>query len=148
MGLDYGFKRAKLSWYSIDPVFYTSKPSGITNDDLSLNSTRRVYSEELYPLTDIVQGQSLVVSTLDLSYYPKDRGPYNNSSNVGDTPNENFGGIVRSLSSTNFEQSNVEYIQFWVMDPYVGAGKYPKIKHWKNLFQSWGNFRRCFERWS
>ncbi len=44
-GLDYGFKRAKLSWYSIDPVFYTSKPSGITNDDLSSNITRRVYSE-------------------------------------------------------------------------------------------------------
>lgn len=122
-GLDYGFKRAKLSWYSIDPVFYTSKPSGITNDDLSTNATRRVYSEELYPLTDIAQGQSLVVSTLDLSYYPKERGPYNNNLNVGDTPNENYGGIVRSLSSTNFEQSNVEYIQFWVMDPYVGAGK-------------------------
>ncbi|PJJ09566.1 protein involved in gliding motility SprA [Flavobacterium sp. 1] len=122
-GLDYGFKRAKLSWYSIDPVFYTSKPSGITNDDLSTNATRRVYSEELYPLTDIAQGQSLVVNTLDLSYYPKERGPYNNNLNVGDTPNENYGGIVRSLSSTNFEQSNVEYIQFWVMDPYVGAGK-------------------------
>ncbi|PKB16186.1 cell surface protein SprA [Flavobacterium sp. 5] len=121
--LDYGFKRAKLSWYSIDPVFYTSKPSGISNDDLSTNATRRVYSEELYPLTDIVQGQSLVVSTLDLSYYPKERGPYNNNLNVSDTPSGNFGGIVRSLSSTNFEQSNVEYIQFWVMDPYVGTGK-------------------------
>lgn len=122
-GLDYGFKRGKLSWYSIDPVFYTSKPSGITNDDLSTNATRRVYSEELYPLTDIVQGQSLVVSTLDLSFYPKERGPYNNNLNVSDTPSENYGGIIRSLSSTNFEQSNVEYIQFWVMDPYVGAGK-------------------------
>ncbi|MGQ7946333.1 T9SS outer membrane translocon Sov/SprA [Flavobacterium sp. WC2509] len=122
-GLIYGSKRAKLSWYSIDPVFYTSKPSGISNDDLSTNATRRVYSEELYPLTDIVQGQSLVVSTLDLSYYPKERGPYNNYLNVGDVPNENFGGIVRSLSSTNFEQSNVEYIQFWVMDPYIGEGK-------------------------
>jgi hypothetical protein len=42
--LSYGFKRAKLSWYSIDPLFYTSKPSGITNDDLSLNTTRRILS--------------------------------------------------------------------------------------------------------
>lgn len=121
--LAYGFRRAKLSWYSVDPVFYTSKPSGITNDDLSTNATRRVYSEELYPLTDIAQGQSLVVNTLDLSYYPKERGPYNNSSDVSADPGANFGGIVRSLSSTNFEQSNVEYIQFWVMDPYVGQGK-------------------------
>jgi cell surface protein SprA len=133
-GLDYGFKRAKLSWYSIDPVFYTSKPSGISNDDLSLNTTRRVYSEELYPLTDIVQGQSLVVNTLDLSYYPKERGPYNNALNVGDASNENYGGIVRSLSSTNFEQGNVEYIQFWVMDPYVGDGKIPKTNTGKVYF--------------
>jgi len=133
-GLDYGFKRAKLSWYSIDPVFYTSKPSGITNDDLSTNATRRVYSEELYPLTDIVQGQSLVVNTLDLNYYPKERGPYNNFSNVSDAPNENFGGIVRPLSSTNFEQSNVEYIQFWVMDPYVGEGKTPDANSGKIYF--------------
>ena len=133
-GLEYGFKRAKLSWYSIDPVFYTSKPSGITNDDLSLNSTRRVYSDELYPLTDIVQGQSLVVSTLDLSYYPKERGPYNNALKVDDAPNENYGGILRSLSSTNFEQGNVEYIQFWVMDPYVGNSKIPNSNTGKLYF--------------
>ena len=25
---------------------------------------------------------------------------------------------MRAINSTNFEQSNVEYIQFWVMDPY------------------------------
>ncbi|PWA10156.1 T9SS outer membrane translocon Sov/SprA [Flavobacterium laiguense] len=132
--LSYGFKRSKLSWYSIDPVFYTSKPSGISNDDLSLNTTRRVYSEELYPLTDIVQGQSLVVNTLDLSYYPSDRGPYNNGLNVGSTPRDNFGGIMRSLSSTNFEQSNVEYIQFWVMDPYVGEGSVPGTNSGKIYF--------------
>ncbi|WP_264565579.1 cell surface protein SprA [Flavobacterium sp. N3904] len=132
--LSYGFKRAKLSWYSIDPIFYTSKPSGITNDELSLNTTRRVYMDELYPLTDVVQGQSLVVNTLDLSYYPLERGPYNNGVNVGANPKDNFGGIVRSLSTTNFEQSNVEYIQFWVMDPYVGEGKIPNNNTGKVYF--------------
>ena len=120
--LSYGFKRAKLSWYSIDPIFYTQTPSGISKDDLSLNSTRRVFSEELYPLTDIAQGQSQVINTLDLSYYPTDRGSYNNGLNVGASPKDNFGGIMRSLNSTNFEQGNVEYIQFWVLDPYVGKG--------------------------
>jgi hypothetical protein len=29
---------------------------------------------------------------------------------------------MRSINSTNFEQGNVEYIQFWVQDPYVGTG--------------------------
>ena len=121
--LSYGFKRAKLAWYSIDPVFYTQKPSGISNEDLSLNKTRRIFSKELYPLTDIAQGQTQVINTLDLSYYPSERGPYNNSLNVGSNPTTNFGGIMRAINSTNFEQGNVEYIQFWVLDPYVGNGK-------------------------
>ena len=120
--LSYGFKRAKLAWYTIDPVFYTQKPSGISNTDLSLNSTRRIFSQELYPLTDIAQGQTQVINTLDLSYYPSERGPYNNNLAVGSNPRANFGGIMRAINSTNFEQGNVEYIQFWVLDPYVGNG--------------------------
>lgn len=123
--LSYGFKRARLAWYTIDPIFYTQKPVGITNDDLSFNTTRRIYSEELYPLTDIAQGQSQVVNTLDLSYYPSERGAYNNDLNFATNPKENFGGIMRALNSTNFEQGNVEYIQFWVLDPYVGNGEIP-----------------------
>jgi len=132
--LSYGFKRAKLSWYTIDPVFYASKPSGISNDDLSLNTTRRIFSEELYPLTDIAQGQSQVLSTLDLTYYPTERGMYNNGSSFASSPKDNFGGIMRSLNSTNFEQGNVEYIQFWVLDPYVGAGNIPATNTGKIYF--------------
>ncbi len=121
--LSYGFKRAKLAWYTIDPIFYVQRPSGISNDDISLNATRRIYSEELYPNLDIAQGQTQVINTLDLSYFPSERGPYNNNSSFNLTPKENYGGIMRSISSTNFEQGNVEYIQLWVLDPYVGNGK-------------------------
>lgn len=125
--LNVGYKRAKLSWYTIDPIFYVQPPSGISDNDLSLNKTRRIFSRELYPVTDIAQGQSTVISTLDLTYYPKERGPYNFNPNLIDTnqfndveaPN-NWGGIMRAINSTNFEQSNVEYIQFWVLDPYYG----------------------------
>jgi len=125
--LSIGDKRAKMSWYSIDPIFYTQPPGGISDDDLSLNKTRRVFSRELYPVTDIAQGQTNVISTLDLTYFPKDRGPYNFNTSLAstnqftdaDAPN-NWAGIMRSINSTNFEQSNVEYIQFWVMDPYYG----------------------------
>jgi cell surface protein SprA len=125
--LSYGYKRAKLSWYSIDPSFYASRPSGLSIQDISLNSTRRIYSEELYPVTDIAIGQTQVVNTLDLTYYPKERGSYNYNPTAAATnelpnPQSNFGGIMRSLSSTNFEQSNVEYLQFWLLDPYYDPG--------------------------
>jgi cell surface protein SprA len=71
---------------------------------------------------DIAQGQSQVVNTLDLTYYPSERGPYNNSTNFAATPRELW-RIMRSLNSTNFEQGNVEYIQLWILDPFVGNGK-------------------------
>ncbi len=119
----YGFKRAKISWYNIDPTFYGTRPAGISDNDLSFNKTRRIFSEELYPNTDIAAGQTAVINTLDLSYYPKERGPYNNNAAfASSSPNDNFGGIIRSLSSTNFEQSNVEFIQFWMLDPYYDPG--------------------------
>ena len=125
--LSVGYKRSKLAWYSIDPVFYTQTPSGVDENDLSFNTTRRVFSRELYPVTDIAQGQSTVINTLDLTYFPKDRGPYNFNPSLAATNQfsdleapDTWAGIMRSINSTNFEQSNVEYIQFWVMDPYYG----------------------------
>ena len=122
--LDYGSKRAKLSWYTIDPIIYT-RPGGISTDDISLNKTRRVFITELFPSTDIAPGQIQIINTLDLTYYPSERGPYNNSTTVAAAPRDNFGGITRALNSTNFEQANVEFVQFWLMDPYVGHGALP-----------------------
>ena len=119
-----GFKRAKLSWHTIDPTFYTSsKPAAISDADMAVDNVRRVYITELFPNTDIAAGQPTVINTLDLSFYPTTRGPYNfnaaaNGTNVLPNPTSNFGGIMRSINSTNFEQANVEYIQFWMMDPY------------------------------
>ena len=119
--LETGFERAKMAWYTIDPIFYTNqRPSGINDDDISTNETRRVFIDEIFPQVDIAQGQTTVQNTLDMAYYPDQKGPYNASTNFnGLQPNERWAGMMRSLSSTNFEQSNVEFVQFWVMDPYV-----------------------------
>lgn len=59
-------------------------------------------------------------STLDIVYYPNQKGPYNaNPSFETEIADDKWAGIMRPLSSTNFEQSNVEFVQFWVLDPYV-----------------------------
>ena len=68
-----------LAWYSIDQVFYSRQPDGINNDDISLNETRRIFIDELFPEQDLVQGTPRTLPTLDLAYYPKERGPYNNA---------------------------------------------------------------------
>ncbi len=122
--LAYNYNRAKLDWYTIDPIFYSSqRPGGISDEDLSSPFTRRVFRDEIFPEQDIIQGQTQALFTLDLSYYPGERGPYNfnpeaNGGNTLPNPETRFGGIMRQLSTTDFERSNVEYIQFWVMDPY------------------------------
>lgn len=128
--LEDGFKRSKLAWYTIDPVFYVgSRPSDVTQFDLDLNASRRVYNEELFPDRDIAYGESTVINTLDLSFYPQERGPYNFNkkylgSTTSSTPQENWGGIMRGLNTTNFEQANIEMVEFWLMDPfYVRPGE-------------------------
>ena len=120
-GVDVGYERAKMAWYTIDPIFYTNqRPSSLSDNDISTNATRRVFIDEVFTETDIAQGQTQVQSTLDIVYYPNQKGPYNaNPSFETETPDGKWAGIMRPLSSTNFEQSNVEFVQFWVLDPYV-----------------------------
>ena len=122
--LSSGYRRAKLAWYSIDPIFYTSqRPGGINDADLSNFATRRVFRDEIFPQQDIVAGQTQALYTLDLAYYPAERGAYNFSPDAQDgilnNPANNFGGIMRQFTSTDFEQSNVEFIEFWLMDPFI-----------------------------
>jgi cell surface protein SprA len=136
-GPESGYGRAFLNWYTIDPIFYSNqRPDGITDDDVSNLYTRRVFIEEIFPQVDIVQGQTSVINTLDLVYYPSERGPYNfdplaTSGNLN--PNESWAGISRQITSTDFEQANVEYIEFWLQDPFLDNPSNPGGKLLVNL---------------
>ncbi|AXT18920.1 cell surface protein SprA [Flavobacteriaceae bacterium AU392] len=130
-GVQNGFDRGHLNWYSVDPIFYSNqRPSGISDDDVSDLFTRRVFIDELFPQVDIAQGQTTVINTLDLAFYPGERGAYNMdpaaTNDILNNPTDSWAGITRQLTSTNFEQSNVEFIEFWVQDPFLnnpnGAG--------------------------
>ena len=78
-----GHNRAKLSWYSIDPIFYSSRrPKDINLDEISKNSTRRIFIDEIFPEIDLYQGESRIQSTFDLTFYPTEKGPYNNNSEL------------------------------------------------------------------
>jgi len=123
--LAYNYNRAKMAWYTVDPIFYsTQRPEGIEVEDISTPFTRRVFRDEIFPNQDIVVGQTQALFTLDLAYYPSQRGPYNyNPELAGGTelpnPENRFAAISRQLTTTDFERSNVEYIQFWLMDPFI-----------------------------
>lgn len=125
--VSYNYKRAKLSWYSIDQIFYGAgnTPSNINADQLSRAETRQINFTELFPNTELDITQNTLVRTLDLAFYPNERGAYNFDTGIGvnangtfNDPQNRWGGIMRPLTTNNFEQANVEYIQFWMMDPY------------------------------
>ena len=129
MGWDYGKNRSKLAWYTIDQsVFYERRsnilPSNITNDELSDHRVRQVLETEIFPNRDIQAGVSTNVSVLNLAYYPNIRGPYNyDTENVNfdgtfSNPEDRWGGIMRAIESSDFNATNVEYIEFWMMDPF------------------------------
>ena len=135
-GLAYGKNRAKLSWYTIDHnVFYdrstTIRPRNITADELSKHSVRQVLETEIFPTKDIAAGTPTNISVLNLAYFPNDRGPYNydvmpseysagtdENGNLYD-PQSRWAGIQRKMETTDFEATNIEYIEFWMMDPFA-----------------------------
>jgi len=137
-GYQNGFDRAHLNWYTVDPIFYTGqRPGEITDDDVSNLYTRRIFIDELFPQVDLVTGQYTVINTLDLVYNPSERGPYNYQQGaedgILDTPQNSWAGISRQLTSTDFEQANVEYVEFWLMDPFLDSSSNPGGKLVLNL---------------
>ena len=131
--VDYGKNRALMSWYYIDRLFTqrnsTYAPGYIKNDleQLSNPYVREIPYSEVFPGRELNYGESSTIQTLNLSFYPRERGPYNLDATNIDTegnllnPEKRWGGIMRKLDNTNFEQSNVEYIQFWLLDPFLDA---------------------------
>jgi cell surface protein SprA len=133
-GLAYGFNRAKLAWYTIDPLFYDRnsnlRPKNISKDELSRNSVRLIRESEIFPNSDPPNGQPMNLPILNLTFFPEERGPYNYdvlptgvSRGLSETgslifPRSRWGGIMRRIESTDFEAANVEYIEFWLMDPF------------------------------
>ncbi len=129
--LAYGFNRARLAFYNIDPIFYygtsSSLPDYLRNSktELSNHEVRQVLEQEVFPFKEIPSGQVLSLPTFDLAYYPSTRGPYNyvttgfNPDGLLKNPRTRWGGIFRRLDAHDFEALNIEYIELWVMDPFL-----------------------------
>lgn len=128
--LPYNYNRAKLAWYNIEPVLQdrnsSSNPLKNNKAELSDPRVRAVFNQELFPQRTNNIGENQLV-TFDLAYYPKDIGPYNfqtspaemNSNGQFLNPRSKWGGIMRSIDQTDFESGNVEFIEFWVQDPFI-----------------------------
>lgn len=133
-GLTYGMNRAKLAWYIIDPLFYDQgnlRPSNITKQELSKDIVRQVLEKEVFPAKETPNGYPSNIPVFNLAFYPTERGPnnYDVDGVSGITagidafgnlkqPQTRWGGIMRQIETSDFEATNIEYIEFWMMDPF------------------------------
>ena len=123
--LGYGYNRARLAFYNVDPIFYSGGSIPVSRNELSNPYVREVLETEVFPYKQSVTGQPLTLPTFDLAFYPMVRGPYNytttgiNNDGTLNNPKGRWGGIFRGISTNDFESLNVQYIEFWVMDPFI-----------------------------
>ena len=129
--LAYGYNRAKLAWYNIEPVLQErrSPNNPLSNNlaELSDPRVRFVNRVEVFPQATPDLGQNQLI-TFDLAFYPTDRGPYNYDARPGsinpltgklNNPRQRWGGIMRAIHQIDFETNNIEFIEMWVQDPFI-----------------------------
>ena len=131
----YGYDRAKLSWYQIEPVLQDPQNTSNPNRDrvaLSDPRVRATDNSELFPQRTVIPGQNQLI-TFDMTFRPKQRGQYNydtrrtelNRNGEFLNPTAKWGGIMRSIDQTDFESNNIEFIEFWLQDPYITNSNFP-----------------------
>ena len=129
--LDYGYNRAKLAWYNIEPVLQERRspnnPYSNNLNELSDPRVRFVNRVEVFPQATPDLGQNQLI-TFDLAFYPTDRGPYNYDARPGSingangkllNPRRRWGGIMRAIDQIDFETNNIEFIEMWIQDPFI-----------------------------
>jgi cell surface protein SprA len=131
-----GYNRAKLAWYVIDPLFLrngSSTPDYIKQNPAlqSSNFVREIYENEIFPFRESASGVPTNMTVLNLAYYPDEKGPYNYDTDPGtvsrgmnsegklNEPQTRWGGMMREILTSDFETANIQYIKFWVMDPFT-----------------------------
>lgn len=126
-----GKNRANIAWYQIEPVLQQYRvPNNPIVDKVELSDprVRQVYQREIFPQRTTGFGESQLV-TFDLAYYPTDRGHYNYDGTDVDingklnNPTQRWGGLMRNIDQPDFETANIEFIEFWLQDPFIKAPK-------------------------
>ncbi|MDR2038153.1 MAG: cell surface protein SprA [Bacteroidales bacterium] len=133
--LEIGKNRARLAWYTIDPLFVaegymnsSTTPDYIRQNPgkyISSNFVRAIYEEDIFKKREHIVGKPTNIAVLNVAYYPRERGPYNydfqnvNPDGTLRDPKNRWGGMTREVQPSDFESNNIQYIEFWMMDPFV-----------------------------
>ena len=144
--LAYGYNRARLAWYVIDQLMYNNTahtPRNIDKDEQSKPYARAVFEPELFPKKEYAStAVATYMPVLNMAFYPEEKGPYNYdvdgreglSKGIHEDgrlkdPVSRWGGMMRRIDNTDFEANNYEFIEFWLMDPFLNDDGSPNPNH-------------------
>ncbi|MEM8909191.1 MAG: cell surface protein SprA, partial [Bacteroidota bacterium] len=100
------------------------------------NYTELIDQDEVFPNITLNPGFTTNLGSFDLTYYPEERGPYNyelpegtmfsaglNNQGGLNEPETRWAGIMRALNTTDFQAANYEFIEFWMLNPFMQDGR-------------------------
>lgn len=132
-----GYNRASVSWYRVDNSFAGGRGGLDFSEDVVEQGRnnpyfRQVPISELFPNRPTGLGANAGnLPILNITYNPKERGPYNFDTDPTDisaglegdgelrSPETRWGGLMRTLPFQDFEAANVDFIEFWLLDPFI-----------------------------
>ncbi|MFM8485323.1 MAG: hypothetical protein ACKOCH_03225, partial [Bacteroidota bacterium] len=118
--------RAGLAWYVADP----SARDAVDGGD---PYTTLIQYQEIFPNRQLTPFEQSSLRPLDVTFYPRERGPYNfelpdgyNGISAGFTadgtlnlPSTRWAGFMREVTTNDFEAANIEFVEFWILNPYM-----------------------------
>jgi len=123
--LSLGANRAGLSWYISDP-------SARDVNDGTDPYSRLIQYQDIFPNRQLTPFEQSSLRPLDVTIYPRERGPYNyeiptgyatsaglNTNGELNLPKTRWAGFMKELNTNDFEASNIEFIEFWMLNPYM-----------------------------
>ncbi|MBI5916679.1 MAG: cell surface protein SprA [Bacteroidetes bacterium] len=123
-----GVNRAHLSWFRIE------SDGSLRGDGDNVNPyTQNINQQEIFPnFTPTTNQFNSYTQILDVRYDPNRRGPYNfdppggtiysaGLNNFGKLlePDTRWAGIMRQLTTNDFQTANIEYVEFWMLSPFL-----------------------------
>ncbi|MFZ1357516.1 MAG: cell surface protein SprA, partial [Saprospiraceae bacterium] len=124
--LAYGANRAHLNWFR-------AEVNALNPTDINDPYSRFVAINEVFKRRNNVVGINNGLYTFDVVYDPTERGPYNfdipggypgfsaglNSAGGLNEPTSRWAGIQRAITNSDFEAQNYEFIEFYMLSPFL-----------------------------
>jgi cell surface protein SprA len=128
-----GVNRAHTSWYRIDFTDASLTSDGDRNNPYAQIINQVEIFPNFRPPNQLGGTGAAFAQILDVQYDPTRRGSYNfdlpnggtafsaglNNNGRLNAPETRWGGIMSELTTNDFQTANVEFLEFWMLSPYL-----------------------------